>query len=178
MPDYTAAPYQIPYLKPGEAPDLPYIGQLAGERLAVLLSAMPYGKMWKTANQAYTTPGAAALVAMGAARVVGGVTFTDAADTLTVPMAGLYRIECGLYVGSIGAASYAAAKPLKNGAALDYYQQPTNTADLTVRGWIETNLAANDVISLQGVVGVNASLNGVSESSSCWLSVKWLRDTL
>lgn len=178
MPDTTAAPYSIPYLKPTEAADIPYAGQIMAERLVVLMSEMPYGKMWKASgDQAYVAD-AAATITMSASRVVGGMTFTDASDTLTVPMAGLYRIECGAYMAGTASASYTALGLLKNGVWLDYYQQPTNTADLTIRGGIEINLAANDALSLAFIAGQNTILRGSGEAKSCWLSARWLRDTL
>lgn len=175
----TAAPYSIPYYTPGDPADMAYITEAMATRLAELLGNMPYGKMWKTAGaQSFTTPNVAQLVTMTGNRVAGGVTFADAADTLTVPTAGLYRIECGLYTAGTASTSYQAAIILKNGSVLDRVQTPTSTADGTIRNIVEINLAANDVLSLQGVAGQNTSFNGSGEGSTCWLSVRWMRGTL
>lgn len=57
------------------------------------------GKMWRTAgNSANVTSGQTVTANFDVARVAGGVTFDNAADALTVPLDGLYRVAAKLYM--------------------------------------------------------------------------------
>lgn len=61
--------------------------------------ALIFGKMWRTSGSGPAQTAATEYVmGMDVSRVNGGVTFDNTNDQLTVPVSGLYTIDCCLYI--------------------------------------------------------------------------------
>jgi hypothetical protein len=61
--------------------------------------ALIFGKMWRTAGGGSAlTVATEYVIGMDVARTNGGVTFDNTNDQLTVPVDGLYTIDCCLYI--------------------------------------------------------------------------------
>lgn len=70
--------------------------------------ALIFGKMWRTSAFGPTlTIAAEAVVGMDVSRTVGGVTFDNTNDQLTIPIDGLYDINSCLYITNPSGSSYA-----------------------------------------------------------------------
>lgn len=167
-----------------DAPD----GPLAIQRLAEavdtdvealeneLRTVQPFGHMGAS-NGFQAVSGAGTIVAMSAAQeLAGGMTFDNAADSLVVPKAGLYRITCRGYLsGSAGyIATIKAQKNLTDIAGTYGASWKADSSDYIVVTTVTRRLAAGDKINLIAGSGNSAgSSYGIDGYNGSALELSW-----
>lgn len=142
-----------------------------------------YGKMWRTSGPSAGLGAGITTVGMDAARVAGGVTFDASGDTLTVPLAGLYRVNLRGYMlgGTTDGwnASFIAQRVRASAADLTLMHtgmtKKSAAEDMCPAAQEAFPLAAGDKLRAQFQVGTGTGFyTGVNESLSVTLSAEYV----
>lgn len=146
--------------------------------------ALIFGKMWRTSGASGSlTVGTETVVAMDVARVVGGVTFNNAADSLTLPVDGLYDIDACMYLTGAATGQVETYVRRTRASVADlvtaqgpWAYKPSSTTDSRAF-WSHkaVPLKAGDVLKL-AVKAVDSSLQfyGANEYNGVFLTVTYV----
>lgn len=124
----------FPYCGPDDAPDVSYWQQQLAEKSAAEVQALadalaaqrPFGHAGIT--NGFSAPGAGGRAPFDAAQVLrGGMAFDNTNDALTVPKAGLYRINLQSYASGAGWGTQSSVIYVKPASLAADYQPGINT---------------------------------------------------
>lgn len=162
--------------------DLDVVERHDGAGWRPLASARAFGKMWRTLGFTGSAIPANTVtrIAMDAARVRGGFAFDNAADRLTVPLDGEYRVAARSYsAGGSGYTAIFAVYRVRASAAdavvLEQPMEKTSAGDYTLTFADVVPLKAGDALQLQATHSVaGGSYWGTGENRGVMVSAEWL----
>lgn len=183
----TTPTFNLPYPAATDTPfvhtDLKKLADGVEAAIKSVANGKPVGHMGRTAGfQSVGVPGTTGpvKVQMAAAQILGGgVTFSDADDSLVIPKAGLYRVSSRGYASG-GSGYWFDFRAARGSAPIDQTIQRTwkqDAQDYINETSALVRLAAGDLISLMMMMSLStASTYGTTGYNGAFVSVEWIAE--